>query len=217
MKLAVFEIFLRSVQLARITRLLNAGCVLRGFLRHLLTWACATLVVCVSGQVGRGVALAQTSTSSSKGSAADLGDIPPIGWPLGVPLTCQAMTSALSNQLQAAVSKLRAYCNEQNDKMRKAGYNTCSVNECLDSVVTRDNGYDHGKFDLRIYRSIYTGEPILTLTYSYPGDVASNGTFPICFDPESRSHELLSDEFALWDFKRFAEFCAQAPDTQKPQ
>lgn len=150
---------------------------------------------------------------TSTGSAADLGDIPPVGWPLGAPLTCDAMTNQLTKSLREAAAKLRNYCNEQNDKMRSAGYKACGLNECLDSAVTRDNGYDYGKFVLRLYRSIYTGEPVVTLTYSYPGNVKPNGTFPVCFDPVSRSQELINDEFSQWDFRRFAEFCAAPSKT----
>ncbi|MEN9825321.1 MAG: hypothetical protein RI953_1066 [Pseudomonadota bacterium] len=148
--------------------------------------------------------------NNNNGSAADLGDIPPVGWPLGAPLTCRAMTDSLNRTLMDAALKLRDYCNEQNSKMRAAGFKTCAVDECVDSLITRDNGYDHGKFVLRVYRSLYTGEPMLTLTYSYPGNVQSNGTFPVCFDPVSKSRELLDDEFANWDFNRFIEFCAAA-------
>lgn len=157
------------------------------------------------------VAVAQTK---GNGTAADLGEFPPVGWPLGVPLKCQAMTDSLNKVLLESALKLRDYCNEQNEKMRLAGYKTCGVNECLDAAVTRGDGYDHGKFVLRLYRSLYTGEPVLTLTYSYPGDVKPNGTFPVCFDPLSRSRELLDDEFASWDFNRFVEFCV-APVGQK--
>lgn len=150
-----------------------------------------------------------TTQNSSTGSASDLGDLPAVGWPLGVPMTCKAMTDDLAQSLRAATEKIREYCNEQNEKMKSAGYKTCGVNECLDSAITRDNGYDHGKFTLRLFRSIYTGEPVVTLTYSYPGNIAPNGTFPVCFDPVTRAESILSDEFAMWDFGRFIEFCAE--------
>jgi hypothetical protein len=153
--------------------------------------------------------------NASGGSASDLSGIPSIGWPLGVPLTCRAMTDSIAFSLREAMLKLRNFCNEQNEKMRSAGYKTCGMNECLDSAVTRDNGYDYGKFILRLSRSVYTGEPILTLTYNYPSNVSPNGTFPVCFDPVTRAESVLSDEFAMWDFKRFAEFCAPFPQ-EKP-
>ena len=153
---------------------------------------------------------------ADSGTAADLAGIPSVGWPLGVPLTCKAMTDAVAQSLREATLRLRNYCNEQNEKMKAGGYTACGLNECLDSAVTRDNGYDHGKFVLKIFRSIYTGEPVVTLTYSYPSNIAPNGTFPVCFDPVSRAESLLGDEFALWDFKRFVEFCAQSP-REKPE
>lgn len=152
--------------------------------------------------------------NATTGSAADLGEIPPVGWPLGAPLTCSAMTGPLSESLRSAAEKLRGYCNEQNQKMRDEGFKACSINECLDSAVTRDGGYDYGTFSLRLSRSTYTGEPVLTLTYTYPFNVSPNGTFPVCFDPISRSQELLNDEFAQWDFKRFIEFCAARPESR---
>ena len=152
--------------------------------------------------------------NNGNGNAADLGDIPPVGWPLGAPLTCRAMTDSMNGLLMDAALKLRDYCNEQNKKMRADGYKTCGVDQCVDSVITRENGYDHGKFELRLFRSIDTGEPVMTLTYSYPGNVPANGTLEVCFDPVSKSRELLDDEFANWDFKRFVEFCV-APDVKK--
>lgn len=154
--------------------------------------------------------------NATTGSAADLGDLPPVGWPLGAPLTCSAMTGPLAESLRAAAEKLRSFCNEQNQKMRSEGFKTCSLNECLDSAVTRDGGYDHGTFSLRLSRSTYTGEPVLTLSYTYPFNVSPNGTFPVCFDPISRSQDLLNDEFAMWDFNRFVEFCAARPES-RPQ
>ncbi|MEY3902513.1 MAG: hypothetical protein RL189_1819 [Pseudomonadota bacterium] len=154
--------------------------------------------------------------NATTGSAADLGELPPVGWPLGAPLTCSAMTGPLAESLRAAAEKLRSYCNEQNQKMRSEGFKTCSLNECLDSAVTRDGGYDHGTFSLRLSRSTYTGEPVLTLSYTYPFNVSPNGTFPVCFDPISRSQDLLNDEFAMWDFNRFVEFCAARPES-RPQ
>jgi hypothetical protein len=180
--------------------------------RHLLGGCFLLLPLCVSlTSYADGISAA---SQPANGSAADLAGLPSVGWPLGVPLTCKAMTDSLAQTLREATYQLRDYCNEQNEKMRSAGYKTCGINECLDSAVTRDNGYDHGKFVLRIYRSVYTGEPVLTLTYSYPSNVAPNGTFPVCFDPVTRAESLLTDEFAMWDFKRFAEFCAQTPQEQ---
>lgn len=152
--------------------------------------------------------------NSKENTAADLGDFPSVGWPLGAPLTCQALTDTLTRELFYATQKIRSYCNEQNEKMRKAGYLTCGRDECLESVVARDGGYNYGTFVLRIYRSVYTHEPVLTLSYTYPGTVVTGATFPVCFDPASRTQQVLNDEFASWDFRRFAELCV-VPRSEK--
>jgi hypothetical protein len=152
--------------------------------------------------------------AAAGGKAADLGPVMQIGWPQGVPMTCHALTDALAGNMQQAVERLRFFCNTENQKRRVKGQVTCPLNHCLDSLVTRANGYNYGKFILRLDRNIYTGEPYALLNYTYPlskdsSEQANTSEAQAqCFDPDVRASEVLEEELGRWDFQRFVKFCA---------
>ncbi|NBO38186.1 hypothetical protein EBU99_06355 [bacterium] len=142
-----------------------------------------------------------------KGSAADLDGIPALGWPLGAPLSCRELDDALKNSLARAVATLQGFCNQQNAKMSEAGFQSCGVNECLDSLVVSSGGYDHGKFAVVIGQDPWTGDTFIKLNYTYPALTPAPNRSLVCFDPAVRGADLVRGEFAAWDFKRFTEFC----------
>lgn len=189
----------------------------------LLSGACFCVVACVgfenvpahahSSAFPHVIAEIDTQENST-GTAADLDGIPPVGWPLGAPLTCYALTDQLNSEIFRAAEKLRKYCNDKNQILRDKGYQACAVDQCIDYSVIRGKGYDHGKFSLNLGNNIYTGEPQITIKYSYPSQISSNGVFPVCFDPLTRSQQVLADEFSAWDFKKFVEFCASRPESR---
>lgn len=153
----------------------------------------------------------------AQGSAADLDGLPSVGWPLGVPMTCLALTETLSRTLQDSVQKITQQCNAQNQQLKADGFASCSENECLDSVVTHARGYDHGAMRLRLGRSEWTNAYYATLSYSFPGQLGSTSNQPrlFCFNPADRAQELLREELETWDFQRFVEFCIKRNSPQE--
>ncbi|MBM3382226.1 MAG: hypothetical protein FJY29_07280 [Betaproteobacteria bacterium] len=155
---------------------------------------------------------AAANVALANGTAADLDGIEPIGWPLGVPMSCGKISSVIEESLKESVLKLREYCKEQNAKMQEQGYATCAENQCLDGALTTANGKDYGSVRLRLGRSQYTNAYYANLVYTFPvitGKV--RGSALRCFDPAERAEELLRAELETWDFQRFVEFCVKRP------
>lgn len=147
------------------------------------------------------------ATAKSEGRAADLGGLPSMGWPLGVPMTCHGLTDVIGSSLKSSVAKLQQHCNEQNEEMRTAGYRACGKNECLDSLFSTANSRDLGALKLKLGRSEWSG-PYASLQYSYPGmTTPTKGASVVCFDPAAHAAELLRAEMETWDFQRFVDFC----------
>lgn len=160
-----------------------------------------TLLFCLPFQVAR-----------AQGSAADLAGLQPVGWPLGVPMSCVEIASTIDASLKDSVVKLRDYCNEHNAKMRAEGFATCALNHCVDSSMAPSNGTDYGSIRLRLGRSQWTDAYYATLLYTFPSNFGgSSGSSMRCFDPAERAQELLRAELETWDFQRFVEFCVKRP------
>ena len=150
--------------------------------------------------------------ASANGTAADLDGLQPVGWPLGVPMSCTQISSVIDASLKDAVVKLRTYCNEQNAKMQSEGFATCAENHCVDDSIATSQGGDFGSVRLKLGRSQYSGTYYATLLYTFPG-ISVKVTRPSlqCFDPADRAEELLRAELETWDFQRFVEFCIKRP------
>lgn len=146
--------------------------------------------------------------------ANDFEDSLHIGWPLGVQRTCSAKTDSLRRALALTAENLRKYCNNQNEEMRRNGFFACGENECLDSLVRLSGHVDRGRLDFRLEADPWTGEPIVTLLYTYPGTVSATTPKPtvVCSDPMAQAQQALDDQFASWDFRQFAEFCSAQND-----
>jgi hypothetical protein len=165
----------------------------------------STALVAVLSMIPLQVAFAQ-------GTAADLDGLEPVGWPLGVPMSCVQVSAAIDASLKESVVKLREYCNEQNAKMESEGYAACAENMCLDGATTTSNGRDYGSVRLRMGRSQWSGSYYATLLYTFPGiGLGAKGPSMSCFDPADRAEELLRTELETWNFQRFVEFCVKRP------
>lgn len=146
----------------------------------------------------------------AEGSAADLAGLKPIGWPLGVPMTCHAISDALQSSLKESVGKIVEFCNQQNESLRAAGYRACQKNECVDVAFVSRGGIDAGQLKLQIGRSEWTDAYYARLTYTF-SEVKMSGTDRrglVCFDPFLKADALLQAELDTWDYRRFAEFCS---------
>ena len=158
-------------------------------------------VVAISAFAGQG--------AFADGSAADLAGLKPVGWPLGVPMTCRAISDALRSSLNESVEKIVSFCNQQNESLRAAGYRACHKNECVDVATVSRGCLDAGQLKLKIGRSEWTDAYYAQLTYTF-SEVKMNGQDRrgfVCFDPVLKADELLQTELDSWDYQRFVEFC----------
>lgn len=145
----------------------------------------------------------------AEGTAADLAGLKPVGWPLGVPMTCHAISEALQSSLQESVSKIVEFCNQQNESLRASGYRACRANECVDVATVSRGEVDAGQLKLKIGRSEWTDAYYANLVYTFSEVKMSgaNGRGLVCFDPVLKADALLQAELDSWDYKRFVEFC----------
>lgn len=155
------------------------------------------------------VLLLKGNVASAEGTAADLAGLKPVGWPLGVPLTCHAISKAIQSSLKDSVTRILEFCNMQNEQMQAAGYRSCSKNECVDVASASHGGRDAGQLSLEIGRSEWTDAYYARLVYQFAevkvSGAQKNGL--VCFDPALKADALLQAELDSWDYKRFVEFC----------
>lgn len=157
------------------------------------------------------VSLGNNSLASAEGTAADLAGLKPVGWPLGVPMTCHAISDSIQSALTESVLRIQEFCNKQNEQMRAAGYRFCQRDECVESAQTSKGGFDAGNITLQLGRSEWNDGYYARLKYTFADSqlIGDRGSALVCFDPKLKAESLLQAELDSWDYQRFVEFCVK--------